>query len=772
MPSLPVYTMVKYARNRINKEEDQLFEDEVRRIARELWPAAEYSGSAITGGRERDGVFETDECVHFVEATTSKKMEKAQYDVKKLDQVIRDYRKTHTGKPATGWFVTREEPTADQRSTLDSTRELIKALSFHQFQGRLVNARAYLSARNNYEFGSIADPVTGAKDPTVNYVPLDLVKRGTTDLWKTKDLCDALVNGESFTVLGDYGAGKSMTLREVYRQLRTAYLKGKSNTFPIYVNLRDHSGQDNPAEVLERHARNIGFDKPANLVRAWRAGYAVLLLDGFDEIATLGIQGSWKDLRPNRRRAVRAVRQFFRERPPEVGICLAGRAHFFDNDDERHSGLGLDAKVVELDLNEFTDEQLAAYLMKSGAFAFVPTWMPSRPLLVGYIMSKGLLTASDTDPLAQLDPAEGWIELIKRICDRESLIDASIDGPTVRRILERLATKARRAEPGMGPLSPDQVVDAFSEICGHPPVEQELVLLQRLPGLGVASTSDRSRSFIDEDFADVCRAGDVVAFVRAPYDSGASLFSGIEKTLGQLGIGVAARRLDSERSARLTTALQVSGGMDSADGLIADLVRISMSRGESIANKMYVRNVLVDELELAKTDPDLSNLEFQRCYFQSVKLELTSIIVARLPRFRDCFISEIQGPIAKNQLPSNFETDCYVESFSDQPETINAILKLDLPLGTRVLMTILRKLYMQSGRGRRHGAFVRGLDQQGKQMVPRILAALHQEGFAVVIKRGEYEIWLPDRSKRVRASKIIMEPNTCGDPLINKVGRL
>ena len=233
----------------------------------------------------------------------------------------------------------------------------------------------------------------------------------------------------------------------------------------------------------------------------------MLLLDGFDEIATLGIQGSWEDLRPNRKRAVRAVRQFFREGLGEVGICLAGRAHFFDNDEERRSALGLDARVVELDLNEFTDEQLAVYLKKSGAFAFVPTWMPSRPLLVGYIMSKGLLTGSDSDALAQLDPADGWIELIDRISVRESLIDAGIDGPTVRRILERLATKARRAESGMGPLSSDQVVAAFSEICGHPPVEEELVLLQRLPGLGVASTSDRSRTFIDEDFADICRAG-------------------------------------------------------------------------------------------------------------------------------------------------------------------------------------------------------------------------------------------------------------------------
>lgn len=45
------------------------FEDEVRRIARELWPAAAFGGSLIVDGRERDGIFETEEFIHVIEAT-------------------------------------------------------------------------------------------------------------------------------------------------------------------------------------------------------------------------------------------------------------------------------------------------------------------------------------------------------------------------------------------------------------------------------------------------------------------------------------------------------------------------------------------------------------------------------------------------------------------------------------------------------------------------------------------------------------------------------
>ena len=728
----------------------------------------------MRGGRERDGVFETEECVHFVEATTSRRMEKAQYDVDKLAGAVAEHNRKTTGKPAQGWFITGNEPTAEQRGTLHKKHNLIRALSFQQFQARLIDAGQYLAARGHYAFGSIADPVTGApvtgaKETEIHYVPLDLVHRETGDRWNTKKICDDLVEGRSFTLLGDYGAGKSVTLRQIYRQLRLNYLRGRSAIFPVYVNLRDHSGQDDPTEVLERHARMIGFEKPSHLVRAWRSGYAVLLLDGFDEVAAFGIHGSWKDLRAQRERAVAAVRKIFRQAPEKTGSCVAGRAHFFDSDDERRASLGLSPGVIELDLNEFTEAQLAEYLAKSGLSAFVPQWMPSRPLLVGYIVSKGLLRTDEAADLAQLDPADGWINLLEKIARRESLIDAGIDGPTVRRILERLSTKARHRKDGMGPLSSDEIMAAFSEICGHPPDGQELVLLQRLPGLGVASTSDQSRSFIDEDFADVCRAGDVTAFARDPYSCERSMFAGAEKVLGSMGVSVSTRKLEGEPNSRITTAIQHAVGLNDWDALLADLARISKERSSPLTDRIYVRDILIDEFAMTSDDPDLSSLEFQSCYFRTIQLDPFSINVESLPTFRDCFISDIQGPTSEGELPSNFKADCYIEHFENQSKTTKTILDLDLPLGVRVLMTVLRKLYMQSGRGRLRHALIRGLDQRARELVPGVLGVLQQDGFVVSIKRGDNEILLPDRSKRLRASKIITEPTTCKDPLISKV---
>ncbi|WP_279474683.1 hypothetical protein [Aeromonas veronii] len=74
--------------------EDELFENEVRRIARARWPEAQYAGAAKVNGRERDGVFETEEVIHFLEVTTSRREDKAKEDTKKLFQLISTHQKS------------------------------------------------------------------------------------------------------------------------------------------------------------------------------------------------------------------------------------------------------------------------------------------------------------------------------------------------------------------------------------------------------------------------------------------------------------------------------------------------------------------------------------------------------------------------------------------------------------------------------------------------------------------------------------------------------
>ena len=154
-------------------QEDIQFEDEARRIARARWPQAEFDGAAIINGRERDGVFETDDVIHYVEATTSRREDKAKEDTKKIFALMTEQQRLGSMKGSVGWFVTQGEPTADQREAVKQYgKNQVKAVSFTQFQQAIVDVQSYFSKRENHLFGSISDPATGSLQPQVAYVPL------------------------------------------------------------------------------------------------------------------------------------------------------------------------------------------------------------------------------------------------------------------------------------------------------------------------------------------------------------------------------------------------------------------------------------------------------------------------------------------------------------------------------------------------------------------------------------------------------------------------
>lgn len=461
--------------------DEKQFENEVRRMARLLWPSAEHSGAVMEDGRERDGVFESEDFIHLIECTISRSKKKAENDLEKLQKLAMKYGRTHPDKFVKGWFITQDEPTADQRSVFQKIKGRIVATSFDQFRSKLVDSRSYLDLRKNYPFGSVLDPRSNSATSPLEYIPLDILDHSGS-LHSIKDLCSLLLKGERFTLLGDYGAGKSATMREIFLRLASEFCRGNVLLFPLLLNLRDHHGQVEPAEALERHARNIGFGRPADLVRAWRAGLTVLLLDGFDEIATAGWAGRTKSLKDLRHNSMSLIRSFIRDAPYASGIMISGREHFFDSPNEMKKALDLGNRFRQLKLNEFNDQQIADYLKRMGWEQAVPEWIPSRPLLLGYLASRNLIQET-LQVEAGSGPATGWNYLLERICVREAQIEAGIDPDTVRRLIEHIATLARSSIDGLGPISPDQILGAFTSVCGYPADDRGAVLLQRLPGL-------------------------------------------------------------------------------------------------------------------------------------------------------------------------------------------------------------------------------------------------------------------------------------------------
>ena len=558
-----------------------------------------------------------------------------------------------------------------------------------------------------------------------------------------------------------------MTLRELYYDLRKKHFNNATNLFPVYLNLRDHYGQIDPAEVLERHARSIGFAQPSHLVRAWRAGYVHLLIDGFDEISTINIQGLWRKLQENRYRAMEVVRRLIREHPSGTGLVIAGRAYFFDNPVERHKALGLSKETIEISLNEFTEDQITIYLERAGLPGSVPSWLPSRPLLVGYLANKNLL--QDTFDEKYSNPAIGWNILLDKISAREAEIEVGIDGSTVRRILERLATKTRASQGGLGSLNLDSITEAFNDVCGYKPDERGMILLQRLPGLGVDREEENSRIFIDEDFADVCKAGDLVEFIDSPFGFTSSVLTDMESAIGNLGIGVASLRVKNKHfSENKINAALVETQRHDARYMASDIVKLLLEINFNIQKEIILTGLLVPEFEFNTTNGDLSKLRFRDCFFSRVDLD-PEINSDQIPSFQECYIDELEGRVSRDDLPSDkFDQKCVIENFTQTAETTSKILTLDLPLGIRVCITILKKLYEQSGSGRRENALHRGLDHRARRLVSDVLHVLQSEGLAVPDKTRGMTIWRPDRGKRARVGRMIAAPTITDDPVLIK----
>jgi AraC-like DNA-binding protein len=742
------------------------FENEVRRIARAKWPSAQYSGARILDGRERDGIFETDDAVHFIEATVSTSADKAKEDTKKIFRAIFDHNRGGNLKAAIGWFITKNEPTADQRQeVLETGKGQVKAVSFAQFQQSLVDVRAYLAARRNHGFGSVKDFISPDTAPAVPYVDIGLSDKNGEQTFLVNNLIDALLVGKHFAITGQYGAGKSMTLRELFMRLAEKYVTGKTHKFPIYINLREHSGQRDPVEILERHARSIGFDSPSSLIRAWRAGFVILLADGFDEITSLGVQGSWKKLKDLRMRSLEGVRKLIRE-SANTGVVVTGRSHYFESEKELNNALGLKEPSL-LAVDEFTEQQMKHFLSRfpegqvSNKF---PSWLPTRPLLLGYLASRKLLsdiTGQESFP----DAVDGWDYLLNRIYEREAEIETNLDGVTLRRILERAATVARTTEDGLGPIARSDLFTVFKEVCGYEPDEQGVLAIQRLPGLGIYRAEDESRCFVDSELADVCKGHELIKFLQSPYDT-------VKDSVWVESMNFCDKPISSiacELVIRKTKDSDLRGLIRQAIGLLNSRTDLICSRGDIAALLLHGQieldiSLSVSEInfnscdvEFDENSKDLRMLKFSHCLFDNLGLH-AGMRTENLPYFDHCIIEQISGRVSKSDLPrERFLETCEFSSFDDTL-TGAAIRATKLSVGEKVLLVTLRKLFVQSLSGRAESAIYRGLDVDERRYVHDVLKLLKRNGLAIEYSRGDGIVWIPVRKTLERVRMILRAP--------------
>lgn len=762
--------MPDFLNDQLNGEK---FETAVRDVARQLYRHAHSTGSIKLDDRERDDIIDTGTELIVFEATQSRKVQKTRYDLEKCIELVRVLKRDNRYSEYNFriMLITSDEPTADQNEHVRSAKSGCpkEIISFASLFSRLFNAKHYIRVRGDHFFGSVRDPANEDNHnvPAKDYIPTALCNSGDGVSARAAELALKISSGGRYVIYGEYGSGKSMTLRDIYFRVRDQFLSGEHLLRPVYLNLREHIAQTQPEEALYRHAEKIGFGDSHSLISAWRAGFISLFLDGFDELTPPQFTSSVNNLRQARRFAVEIVRKFFEQTPQSAPVIIAGRESYFDSRDEAQAALHYGTRAQVFDLAGFTDQDIKRFLKSKGTH--IPNWLPTRPLLLGYLANAGLITGVD-----QLDPANGWDQMLQRVCEREvsQIWGVGFEASDLRLFIEGLATRARKSRDGRG-LEDSGLRSAFRAVFGHDTDEPATLLTMRLPGLGSVPGRPGAREFIDADFADAAASGDLSRYIESPFVTKCPL-ENVIVPMGDLGKDMAMARV-SNADAKASVALGQCGENPRLTTTAADLISILIDWRVSYRGvQINIQDANFDKITV---DPELdfSAITLTRCIINTVELDRapTTTDFGNSLCFESCVIDRMEGAASEKDVPAGLLIgSSSVEVYAAFAATNDAVIQSTLPDPVKVLLTVLRKLFMQRGTGRLYSALRRGIPTKLVKYVDPITAQVKAKGFAEDLSIDRRTILIPNRSRSADALAIINGPNTSTHPLIVSVREL
>ena len=764
------------------------FEDEVRRTAEAIWglePGAcqpqWYEGSAAL--HELDGLARLPDLTHLLMVTTSKKLDKVKADVKKLG--IAATKERGRGVPVQKWLITEQQLEAEHIA--HARRYDVQTLTHVQFQRRFFNGRDYFNKRSRGAFGSARNLRDGSISiPPDEYVTLPMEARTVPIISKQEEptgrpvdvtgIAHLIRDGSTVVLLGPFGAGKSLTTRELFIALGSdrGVEQTRTSLVPLAINCREHWGAIYGDEILDRHARSTGFTPRDSLTGAWRAGMVHLLLDGFDELAaqTISTPSDKHFMRQARHDALQGVRDLVGKAPQGIGVLLCGRDHYFDSLHELAHSLGINNRqFLTVRLGEFTEEQAAQFLRRRHKTSSLPDWLPRKPLILGYLAHQDLL-----DQVLDIDASRGfgyaWDSFLTLVCQREAEHERAVMDPVIiRQVLEGLACRVRASAMGTRPLTGIELSEVYQSQTGNVAGEAVIMQLQRLPGLTPREQDPTARSFVDADMLAALQGSAVARAVME--NSGAIADRQWAIGLTRDGIRMAAHKLRASGFTAMT--------------VLATAKRLARTTVTASVNQLVADcAAIVLELSDDNEDVDCQGLEVREAHLQAVDIEERAIrrlvirnciietvhvgpaVLKSAMLFDGCVIGKVTGVPSKEGLPAELFKACDCERFDDA-STNAAVLRLAIPDALKVLLTVLRKLYLQAGGGRKRSALKRGLPSgQIMRLVDRVVDLLASEGIVAVSN----EVVHPVRKHTMRVHKIIGAGSLAEDPLVARVREL
>lgn len=734
--------------------DEKSFESEVIGLARHIFaPVHEERINTMIADREHDAIFIGTFLVNAIETTVSKSAEKAAHDLRKLDAIIRTLDQEFRGKKTVrGWFITKDPLTNYQKEILNRHSTRIQHNSYRDFLALLIDTHGYLRARETYPFGSVQDPNTGSWHLENDFfVPSSLMRLGQrrNKPIDVDQLSRWIIDGHKTRILleGDFGQGKSMHLKKLFEKLAQLHTRNKHPRFPVLLNVRDFAGLESPDEAFRRHAKRIGMSALGdNLIAAWKSDRMVLMLDGYDEVVPRRSTRNDQRARNIRHQALQLIRVFIKETPPKTPLTLAGRLHYFASEKEMADSLGVDEKWERLQLMDFNQQQLDAFLKALGSNAVIPSWVPMRPLLISYLCNGPL--SGELSTCSSLSPSAGWGYLLDRICVREveQIRDLPLFADELKKLIGGLAVTARKRPAKVGPVTLRDARAVYNQQFQDEAQGESLAEIMRMPGL-ISSTAPAldeagpawgeptedglgSKQFISEDLVDVASADLLIKLAEERDYDGFRLFKGVMKKLGPAGVEAISRYISEKCYAdtHMSELLQQINQRGSNIFAQLDIIEGMCQAGLSYKGKfIFIDKLNIDHWVLSETASRLGKISLRDCYITSLLVQ-PAINPSQSFILQECCIEKLSAYCASSTL-DNILLNCLVQEEANDELACNHYFDLSLSPVVQLLCTILRKIYVQSVGGRIERALKSGVPNGSTETIDYILNELRRNGF-------------------------------------------
>lgn len=701
----------------------------------------------------------SDEEIIVVEITEEHNLNKIRTDVAKITSF--KLRMAAQSVVVRAYIVLKDEPTAGMVDV--GKEQKIKVISVQTFAQQAFDFSAYESVRSASTFGSSIDPITGKPDPN-SYIPVTYLTANESKAISINNIYDSLTKRNRIVLLGDYGTGKSRCIREVFQLLSKSYKA--ASAYPIAINLREHWGAQSGVEIIAGHFRRLGLSSSIDrAMQLLQAGSILLLLDGFDEVGTQTF-GNSEDRRASiRKHALSGVRDLLEI--SKGGVFITGRPHYFNDNNELLSALGLSLRNKSTAIikcrDEFEEQQANAYLVALGFGAKTPHWLPKKPLMFQIIAS---MDKSDAEGILNSQSGEigFWGQFIDTVCVREAKMHNSIEASTVRSVLGYLARFTRmRSDRDLGRLTPRDVQNAYELATGYTPDESGQLMLSRLCTLGRIEPESPDRQFVDPYILQLLFADCVVDDISNK--NYAVLDTAYTQVLLPMGLHFLAQWIETyDFESESLSFIHRDGAAKNSQVLgeiISALLLIEGQPLDFFGAKIVGAELCVLVLGVRK----VSNLEFSDGIIHRLSLENCVIDTG------DNFLISRMEIVHASGLSSDAALPAWIQNSkptkTDSVSNASRIKSSPLPPAQKLFLSIIQKTFFQRGGGRQENSLYKGGFGQNfdRRLIDKILQRLIPEGMLEKSKDSSGYIYNPIREYTSRMKAIRDQLSLSKDPL-------